>query len=277
MGTLREAVIDAAENFLREKESVSPQTAKSSTEILNAIRAKPEGKANGATDGTVISYLSYAASNVDMAIVSGGPGKGYWLDTASSGFENKEQDEAQISNDKGKKIKVLEKDLYPLVREWLQSKGYASKDLSTLKSGGKWSNPDLMGFERVEVLGSVEIEVVSCEVKLSIDEWERYIFEAISHKRFSNRSWFCYRVSEQNLPPPKSMEYYSEKYRVGIVQIVLSDKDIIELKDISDPDNISKYLDRIIERVPAVYDSVSLKEKRSVIERSGLFETLSFS
>jgi hypothetical protein len=36
------------------------------------------------------------------------------------------------------------------------------------------------------------------------------------------------------------------------------------------------YIERVIERVPALYDSVPLKEKRDIIDRTGINLTLTF-
>ena len=119
----------------------------------------------------------------------------------------------------------------------------------------------------VQTLGVTEIELASCEVKASSQNWEQFIFEAISHKRFCNRSWFCYRVSTEE-PLPKSMEYYAERYRVGIIQIVLSSEDIEALKN--NEANAENYLSSVQERQLAFYEHVALQEKKEMIERSHL-------
>jgi hypothetical protein len=95
------------------------------------------------TDGTMLSYLSVAANNdPDSGIVSGGPRRGYWYDSgAKEPPEAKPVDEQKIAPDKGKPVTVVEKDLYPLMELWLEQKAYTSKDMSTVKSGGRWGNP----------------------------------------------------------------------------------------------------------------------------------------
>lgn len=271
------AFVDGIESYLSDSKSVGPASSKSNKQIIDEIKSRiSKGLMKvDLTDGSMVSYLSYAANDdTESRIVSGGPRKGYWLDISEKPeFDHKPIDEQFVEQGKTKE-KISERDLYPLTELWLQSKGYTSKDMSNLKAGGKWGNPDIIGVDRVELFGAVELEISSCEVKLSDSMWEQMIFEAISHKRFSNRSWFCYRVSSDGVPLPKGMEGYAERYRVGISQIILSDSEVISLKNKkSEP---LDFLDRVAERVPAPYDPVSLREKRDLIERTGVTITMSF-
>src|SRR5208337_5126578 len=195
-------IIEAVEKYLRDDtQSLGPDKSKSNKQIVRALKRKihaGELKVDVA-DGTMLAYLSEAANDDgDSGIVSGGPHAGYWYDRSSkTSTEPKAVDEQEIAEQHGKKITINERDLYPLMELWLQTKGYAAKDMSSLKRGGRWGNPDIIGVERVELMGVVEVDLASCEVKMTDNGWEQIIFEAISHKRFSNRSWFCYRVSEK--------------------------------------------------------------------------------
>lgn len=271
------AIVKAAEEYLKESRSTGASSSKSNKQIVAAINDKiQKGELSvDVTDGTMLSYLSNAANtDSESAIVSGGPRGGYWYDEATiHTVEIKQADEEKIKPDKGAAVTVLEKDLYPLMELWLQKKGYKSKDTSTLKSGGRWGNPDIIGAERVELFGAVEVDLASCEVKLAEANWEQVIFEAISHKRFSNRSWFCYRVSQEQALP-KGMSYYAERYKVGVVQIILSDEELLGLK--SGKSTPLDFIDNVIEKVPALYDYVPLREQRELIERTGITLTVSF-
>jgi hypothetical protein len=276
--TTYDAVIRAAEDFLKQTESTAPSSSKSNKQIINAIRERigSGSLSMDVTDGTMLSYLSQAANNDSEGnIVSGGPRGGYWYDPKSrASFEEKTLDKTEISPEKGKPVTVVEKDLYPLMELWLEKKGYKSKDMSNLKSGGRWGNPDIIGAERVELFGAVSVDLASCEIKLSESNWEQVIFEAISHKRFANRSWFCYRVANEGEPLPKGMEYYAERYRVGVVQIVLSDKELIDLK--KKEKTPLDCIDQVFERVPALYDNVPLREQRDLVNRTGITLTITF-
>lgn len=272
------SIIAASQDFLRCTGALGPDNSKSNKEILSALKDKIKGGtlALDVTDGTMLAYLSWAANNdAGSTIVSGGPHGGYWLDpSARAPMEEKETDEQEVRKPEGGEITIQERDLYPLVELWLEQKGYRSKDMSNLKAGGRWGNPDIIGAHLVELFGATELELASCEIKLSIENWERVIFEAISHKRFSNRSWFCYRVSGADTPLPKGMEYYAERYRVGVVQVVLSDEDLIALN--TESKLPLDYIERVRERVPALYDPVPLREKRDLIDRTGITLTLKF-
>ena len=227
--------------------------------------------------GTVFNYVSHAANNDDASgIVSGGTWGGYWFDPEASEVSSvKPVEEAQIKNSQGAAVSFSERDLYPLLHLWLRTKDFVAKDISNLKSGGKWGNPDVIGVKRVDLFGSVEIEIASCEVKLSEQNWEQFIFEAISHKRFSNRSWFAYRISQAGKSLPKAIEYYAERYKVGIIQILLTDEELLKLKSAKN-EVVEELVDRINERVPALYEHVPLQEKADLFERAKILPTFSF-
>lgn len=275
--TTYQKIVAEVERYLTDTKSFAQPDSKSNKQIISHLRNQIN-KGNidiDATDGTMLSYLSNAANNdPDSVIVSGGPRAGYWIGTAKAEFPSpKAADVQKVPQGNNKSITISEKDLYPLVELWLAQKGYKAKDASSLKSGGNWGNPDIIGAERVELFGSVDVEIASCEVKLSDSNWGQFIFEAISHKRFANRSWYCYRVDGLSAPIPKNIEYYAERYRIGIVQICLTDKEIVDLKQKND---LLEYIDRVVERIPALYDQVPLREKRDLINRTGITLSLSF-
>lgn len=272
------AFVKAAENYLRKSKSISSDRSKSNVQIVNSIGDLIEkGKLDiSIAEGTMLNYLSRAANDdPGSQIRSGGPRGGYWLDeNAESDSQVKPLDEETIESGENENIKIIEKDLYPLMELWLQGKGYTSKDVSGVRRGGKWGNPDIIGVERIELFGAVQIELASCEVKLSEKDWEQVIFEAISHKRFANRSWFCYRTSNPGEALISGMEYYAERYRVGIVQIVLSDSELIQLKNGEKAP--LELINSVREIIPAQYDSVPLVEQSDLIQRTGVTLTLAF-
>jgi len=165
------AIIKAAEDYLQSSGSVGSSSSKSNKEIISAIKEKIKiGYLNvDVTDGTMLNYLSNAANyDASSGIYSGGPRGGYWYvpPEQEPPTAPKPIDEEKISSEKGKPVTVVEKDLYPLMELWREQKGYTAKDTSTLKSGGKGGNPDIIGADRVEIFGAVEVELASCEVKL---------------------------------------------------------------------------------------------------------------
>jgi len=223
---------------------------------------------------TVWQYLNRSAVNDPTSPVrSSGTRSGYFLDRDSVTMDESPQEATtEIKPTEGKKTKISESDLYPLIVSWLETKGYSSKDVSTQKGGGPWGNPDILGALRTEIFGAVEIEVASCEVKLDEANWQRYIFEAISHKRFSHRSWYCIRTKSAESPLPKGIEYYAERYNVGIVQIILSDDEFVKVK--TGELEASGFIDQVLERIPARYDAVPLREISDALIRSGFENNL---
>ena len=273
-------IVKLGEEFLKSRGYTSQENKTSSRAVVDAIQSEIANRhlELGVVRGTIFSYISHAANNDDnSSIASGGPWGGYWYDESSLGEVSiKPVDVAEIETEHGKPVSFNERDLYPLLHLWLSAKDFVAKDVSNLKSGGKWGNPDVIGVKRVDLFGSVEIEIASCEVKLSEANWEQFIFEAISHKRFSNRSWYAYRISQAGKPLPKAIEYYAERYKVGIIQILLTDEELIKLKT-QTQEAVEEFIDRVSERVPALYEPVPLQEKADLFERAKISPSFNFN
>ncbi len=270
------AVAKSIEDYLATKLATEIDKARPGEEIVKYVQglteeSEPKFKL---AESTIWNYLSTAAlKDTESRIRSTGNKRGYFLDTTPSIADNRQEELiTEVEPVTGQKTKIAESDLYPLIVSWLETKGFSSKDVSTLKSGGPWGNPDVIGALRTEIFGAVEIEVVSCEVKLDESNWQRFIFEAISHKRFSNRSWYCIRTKSDDSPLPKGIEYYAERYKVGIVQIVLSDDELVQLKESTKP--VSDFIDQVIERIPALHETVPLREIADVLTRTGYENSL---
>lgn len=262
-------LIKAAEEFLENKTSVpSADIADHLIELMERDEIDPHPR------NVIFSYLSRAANHDEESrIVSGGPHGGYSLELAVEPASVEEALDQSLAADV-EQFQAREKHLYPLLQAWLRTSDYISEDVSVLKSGGQWGNPDLLGVSRVEILGTSEIEIVSVEAKLSESSWERFIFEAVSHKRFANRSWYCYRTRTPYPALPKNMAYYAERYKVGIIQIYLTDEELESLSKIDSAERINdkvlSYLDRVQERVRALYEPVPLQEKKAFLERANM-------
>lgn len=93
-----------------------------------------------------------------------------------------------------------------------------------MKGMGKWGNQDITGIVVDESLGSYDIELVTIEAKTTNKNYQYDFFEAVSHKRFSNRVYFSF-ASTANFLRENSDElrYYSELYGVGVVVIALEE------------------------------------------------------
>ncbi len=148
------SIISAAENYLKDKGHTTPSNAISSKDLVSAIEQMVTA---GDLDidvgrGTILVYISKAANTDDAsAIVSGGPRGGYWYDASVIQAAPKPVEETKIESNQGLTVSFLEKDLYPLVKFWLETKEYKAKDISSLKGGGKWGNPDILGVNTVSI------------------------------------------------------------------------------------------------------------------------------
>lgn len=267
-------LVKAAEAYLESQAGISLSGRKIAEHLEAAMK---EGKIDTHPRDVIYSYLSRAANHDEVSrIVSGGPHGGYSVEKAQEDVAKDEtQPENEVPQASQTKFQARESHLYALIKLWLESSDYVSADVSNLKAGGQWGNPDLIGVSRVEILGTSEIELVSVEAKLSETNWERFIFEAISHKRFANRSWFCYRTSTPYPALPKNMAYYAERYKVGILQLHLADEEIEKVA--SNLKASAEYLDRVQERVRALYEPVPLQEKSAFLARAGMALNLNVS
>jgi len=253
-------IVSAAEKILR---TLGPSQDKAlpAKDLISRIRTENGSLTIG--DLTILSYLSYAANHDSLTkIDTGGPRGGYWFNEA---FQTTAQDQAPVVPE------PREAHLYELVRYWFQAKNnLRAKDVSSLRSGGIWSNPDIVGISSIDRLGFFDVEIVSAEVKLSEKEWQRFIFEAVSHKRFANRVYYIFRTKIETVKILEEMYRYAEQYRIGIVTVPLTDEELAKLGSGEDKANLANYVDRIVERVPAVYDFVPPRNQIEFLERIGL-------
>ena len=131
-----------------------------------------------------------------------------------------------------KKRNEKEKHLYPLFKNWLFTQGFGRvKDTSATKNRdlGTWGNPDITGLKIHETLGkTTDIEIATIEVKTTLKDWKMWIFEAVAHKRFSNRTYFAFAHSEELLNKIEpDLKHYAELYGIGILILPIS-KDLAE-------------------------------------------------
>lgn len=77
--------------------------------------------------------------------------------------------------------------------QWLADKVDRVADISSLRGRhAKWQNPDILGITFKELLGQEILELTTVEVKPSMDSWQQYIFEAVSHSMFVHRAYFAF-------------------------------------------------------------------------------------
>lgn len=226
-------------------------------------------------DGDIKSYLIYRdisnASQDPASRISSrkGRGGGYFILTERSVHAD------EVASPKStKQERVLEKYLWPVVALWLKqtkSVDRVSHEVANSKSGGVWSNPDVVGLSPFEDLGFFDVEIVTAEVKPNLNQWRYFFFEAVSHKRFSERSYFIFR-SEGSGSHEDELRQYAEKYRVGLVKMDFSDDEVKSLVDwnkFSDVDK-SEFLERFVEFIPAPFEAISVREKVRFLNQIGI-------
>lgn len=130
-----------------------------------------------------------------------------------------------------------ESTLYPVLREWLNAKGYSARITATTKSGGTWGNPDVCGIRITEgYLGQREIEVATVEAKVSQDGWRLQFFEAVSHRRFAHRVYFAFaigaaadEVGVESVSDAQELRRYAEEFGVGVLAVFVTPEAMAKL------------------------------------------------
>lgn len=178
---------------------------------------------------TFIQYLSRHVSNEESKINCRGKGCGYYLseliDYEKSVYNNDENNEQDIAATVNNQNYVRQKEilLYPFLQDWLSAQGYRAKDVSQSRALGKWGNPDICGILHISGLQDL-YEIVTIEAKVSLTEWEKWIFEAVSHRRFANRVYFAFIHPEEHRPKiPQDMRYYAELFNIGVLIMEVSE------------------------------------------------------
>lgn len=171
---------------------------------------------------TFLQYLSLAANKQGTNIFCDGRRKGYYTQEES-------QEEEDTPNEET--AEACEADMYPAIENWLFGKGYRAKTVAGKRKNGTWGNPDVVGFKVQDFLGKMDVELVSIECKKTWDNWQHWIFEAVSHSRFVDRSYFAFvnrfdEISKQS----EELFKYAEYFGVGLLVLEVSSEDYENFK-----------------------------------------------
>ncbi|KPQ00136.1 MAG: hypothetical protein HLUCCA12_17615 [Rhodobacteraceae bacterium HLUCCA12] len=254
----------AALDVLKDTREDCPMSVK---DLLSQINDRLEGRVK-----TYLLYRDVSNASQDPASrISSRKGRGGGYFILNESAVDLDQSVPSKAN---KQEKVLEKYLWPVVALWLKevkSVDRVSYEVANLKSGGVWSNPDVVGLSPFEELGFFDVEIVTCEVKPNLAQWRYFFFEAVSHKRFSERSYFIFR-SDGSGSHEEELRQYAEKYRVGLVKMDFSDD---EVKGLSKWDSFSEedkteYVERFVELIPAPFEAISIREKVKFLRQIGV-------
>lgn len=219
--------VEGAAIIALEKMKASPQKKKKGGAIYKKACELDPSYVSQVSENVFKSYLSGLSRKQSSRIVKDAGSHGYYLKDPLPEAENAlalSKDDGVAEPDQKKERKENEKLLYPILEAWLQSQGYRTKDTSTMKGMGRWGNPDITGIIVDESLGSFDIELVTIEAKITHLNFRYDFFEAVSHKRFSNRVYFAFAATSNFLRENHDeLRYYSELYGVGVVVIAIEE------------------------------------------------------
>jgi len=171
------------------------------------------------------NYYSRAVSGNTDCLVEKVPGQYSYRLALISEEETVETTSDVSENTKGKVQREIK--LYGVLQDWLISRGFEAELTFNKKKGGRWGNPDVTGLRLEELpTGPTGIECATIEAKLSLTDWQYFLFEAVAHKRFAHRAWFAFAVGSDSpdlsqIKESDRLAGYAEKYRVGILVVFL--------------------------------------------------------
>jgi hypothetical protein len=264
------------EHILHQLSATDPVKAKSTKLILqkyNKLQASYPSIVPKIPDNTYTVLLSRVSNDKNSRINCPGKKQGYYLDQIVKEIEEIDEKPTPSMESEDKDI-VLEKELYPYVKEWLFEKNHERvADISNLKRNGKWGNPDLIGLNIEEIYGRPEVEVTTIEVKITDEGWEKWIFEAIAHTRFSNRSYFAFIYPENliNKLDSTGLNLYAEHFKIGVLIIAVNNDDYLKIKK-KQSVNLDQESISIIEYIHAPFHETHIKFRKRFFESLNILE-----
>lgn len=268
-------VAKLAEIALRRLGSSGPNTPKFSSEIREKVAGIYPEIFDRIEESTFNAYLNKAPAE-NPRIVSLGTARGYYFDApgitvaaqpaelaAGEAPQQQPGPEAPAVSPRTPR----EMKLYPHVESWLVANGYRAKIVAQGRALGPWGNPDVVGIHTIDILGYWHAETVSIEVKASNQNWARDIFEAISHRRYFDRCYFCYPVLANNRQISEEVKDYAELYEIGILLVELVPEEFEKLNAAQDLD---PNLLSVTEVCPAPFRAVMQKYRKLAFQALGI-------
>ncbi len=263
-----EKVFKACEYILERDKKLSSVNVYRSIELHIKVKEEFKEDFKDIADNTFFQYLSNSVRDTESRINTMGRRQGYYLVEIFENNNGKSNNIIPIENtnssDDGtgnrNQRALKEPLLYPVLEAWLIGQEYQSDNISKGKVLGKWGNPDVAGIKPLDAFNAFSVEVITIEAKVSIDNWEQWIFEAISHRRFSNRVYFAFAHQNETINKiPKDMRYYAELYNIGVLVISVEDNNYKKLMDGNLVEPLSSDDVEIIELYSAPYNFVQPK------------------
>lgn len=178
------------------------------------------------SDNSLYQYAVSFVKQSDSPVCRLGHGKGFYLDLNVLGSEqvvDTSENKNQISENP-----YFEKDMYPILVDWLSTNLgrsndlYGVKNVSSARGMEKWNNPDILGIAKCSFFNTLHLELVTLEAKRDWRNWRQDIFEAVAHTLLANRSYFVFlRKSSDKVEDEKDMIVYAQKFGIGILSLVV--------------------------------------------------------
>ena len=271
----QEEILEIAVHILKEHRAVDEKNGMRLASLLKKIKEKIEenNPEINIKESTIYGVIREEAKKEGGNIFSGGPHRGYFY------IESPSEDEDIAKEDEENRKNICEKDLYPIVELWLREKkqyGVIS-EVHNKTRNKKWGNPDIVGVNVYDEFGVRYLEVVTIEVKPNLKDWRQYIFEAVSHKRFADRAYFMFWVTEaEGMKDLEEMYMYADKYKVGLCQITISEGDLKGWEGKSEGEKLEIIDGCIIELFPAPIDDAITREKLYFLKNLGVVSNIHF-
>lgn len=235
--------------LLENSKSFSPEKALNTPDILKKYEDLKKGHPNvfEIPSGSLSTYMSVLSNDSDSKISCGGKKQGYYLNLGSSY-------NSQTGTNDAKKIQ--EKELYPILEEWLSVQCEQVKDIANERKGKQWCNPDILGINYSVFFENNMIELTTIEAKRDLDNWRTNFFEAVAHSMFANRAYYAYLCKESE-KIDKDLFLYAQKFGIGLIAIEVPD-------ELWGP-NMEIKLEYVKEKFPAPVHNVTVRIQKEFL------------
>ncbi len=265
-----------SEYILEQGQAFSSNRAVNSDEIIRRyneiIENNPTLDLPSIPENSFRVILSRISKEPNTRITCDGRRAGYYLEELVTTLEesNDESLTQPQKNISDSNIALREKDFYVLLKNWFFEMKYDRVQVtSEMKKNGKWGNPDLVGLRIDHILTNLNLEIATIEFKLFMDNWQYWIFEAVAHSRFSNRSYFAFCSTDPLFEKIENeLRLYADHYKIGLLIVELPVEEFKLLKE-GKPFNVSK--DRKVrELLPAPYVETMPFFRKKFLEAVGI-------
>lgn len=263
-------IIDAAEKVLHSGGHTSEEHSIGAQEIYDKV-IKDDSEF-GVPLTTFRQGISRAIKERTSRIYKRQGHHGYFLGALAAGVES---EQAKPESAAEKKERQKENKLYEVLKDWLIQQRYRARVVDSTRANGMWGNPDIAGIHTVSDITGISIEITTIEAKTTEDQWRKWFFEAVSHRRFANRSYFAFAHPEGQLDKlDPELRYYSELFGVGVLIVAINKTkyDDLNAGQITQPlamDDVD-----IIEHYSAPFNFVQPRFQKPFIESLGIKDIL---